>query len=314
MAKFTFFKSLSNHGLLPVFYQTSSMTMTENTDKKIVYEDAQGDSIVYSGKGLLTNMTAAPGDPEITKVEFFNAGGDRLLTVSGGHFSPESFTFDDVFTDIVTLQAGRDKFVGSRKSDFMIYGQNAGNDILLGKGGNDTFLGSEGNNTFVGGSGKVDTLSFQVTFPTGKIAAEELTGVRVNLAKGFVDNPWGGKDKISGVEAFHGTLMSDTFIGTKAKEFFTGYAGDDRYTGGKGNDVFDFTSGDGNDTFTDFGNGKDRLFIFGYPEITDFEQFKSMMVQDGGDVFVDLGDGDSFTFLHTKIGQLKESAFEIFDF
>lgn len=314
MAKFTFSKALSNHGLLPVFYETSSMEIVSTSTTEVVYEDAQGDRIVFTGANLEETMRAV-GDPVVTKVEFFNQDGAKLLKVTGLRVDPDDLSFTNAFEDIALLQSGKDKFIGSNKSDFMLYGQNPGNDKLLGKGGNDTLLASEGNNFYDGGKGNLDVLSFQNTFPAGKLAAEAKGGVHVDLAKGKVENPWGGHDKVKGIEVVWGTLENDIFIGGKAKkEYFTGYDGDDRFTGGKGKDIYDYTKGHENDTFTDFGKG-DRIVIGGYAgEIDDFDALKAKMDKVGHDVVINLGDGDSFTFLDMKPSELKASMFDFLDF
>lgn len=314
MAKFAFAKALSNHGLLPVFYDSSSMHITTSTETKVVYEDTQGDSIVFTGQNLEETMRAA-GAPVVIKVEYFNQSGARLMTVTGLHIDPDDLSFSNAFLDIALLQSGKDKFIGTNKDDFLLYGQNPGNDKLLGKAGNDTLLASEGNNFYDGGKGSLDTLSFQNTFPPGRAAAEPEGGVSVNLAKGKVDNPWGGTDKVKGIEIVQGTLENDVFVGSNAKkEYWVGYAGDDRFTGGAGKDIYDYTNGHDNDTFTDFGKG-DHILIYGYSsEIEDFDALKAMMVKDGHDVVVALSETDSLTFLDTKISQLKESMFDIMQF
>jgi Ca2+-binding RTX toxin-like protein len=314
MAKFTFSKALSNHGLLPVFYEQSSMQMTSSSATSIVYEDAQGDRIVFTGRNL-DDPPRAADDPLVTKVEFYNQSDAKLLTVSGLRIDPTDLAFTNVFDDLGLLQAGKDTFIGSNKADFMLYSQNPGSDKLLGKGGNDTLLASAGNNVYDGGRGSMDTLSFQNTFPVAKLFAEAEGGARVNLAKGKIDNPWGGTDKVRGIESVQGTLEDDVFIGGKArKEYFVGYDGDDRFTGGRGKDIYNYTNGHGNDTFTDFGKG-DHLIIAGYSsEIADFHALKAMMEKDGDNVRIEFSETDSFTFLDTKISRLKESMFDILQF
>lgn len=314
MAKFAFSKSLSGHGILPVFYDQATMHITASTSEQVTYEDVQGDRIVFSGQNL-EETTRAADDPIITKVEFFDQDGARLLKVTGLEVNPDDLTFTNVFEDLAVLQAGKDKFIGSNKADIMLYGQNPGRDTLLGRGGNDTLIASEGNNVYDGGKGSLDTLSFQLTFPMAKRAAEAEGGIHVNLAKGKVENPWGGTDKVKNIESVWGTPDDDVFIGGKAKkEYFTGYDGDDRFTGGKGRDFYDYTVGHDNDTFTDFGKG-DRITIFGYAEeIPDFDALKGKMEKVGHNVHIELSDTDSLTFLNTKISELKSSMFDFGEF
>lgn len=314
MAKFTFFNALSGHGILPVFYDQASMDVVLTTSTKFVYEDAQGDRIVFKGQNFAPSAEGG-NDPAVTRIEYFNQDGARLLTVSGLHIDPADLTFINAFEDLQLVQSGKDKFIGSGKSDYMLYSDNPGNDTLLGKGGRDTLLASEGNNRYDGGKG-VDALSFQNTFPEAKSSVfAPPPGVIVDLSHGTVQNPWGGTDTVKRIEAVWATQGNDVITGSKAKtEYFTGYQGDDTFTGGKGKDIYDYTNGHDNDTFTDFGKG-DKILIYGYSgEIADFDALKERMEQVGDDVVVALSDTDSFTFLDTRIGHLKAGMFEIVEF
>jgi serralysin len=310
MATFKFFKALSGHGLLPVFYDRNTMEATDAGATSVTYADAQGDRIVFTGENLAV-AARADGDPVITGVQYFNKDGARLLSVTGLKVDPADLTYTDAFEDILLLQAGRDRFIGSAKADVMLYGQNPGKDILLGKGGDDRLLASSGNNVYDGGNG-LDTLSFENTFPLSRADARATTGVQVDLTRGRVDNAWGGTDRVRNIEAVGGTPDDDIFIGSKAKkEYFTGYGGDDTFTGRGGRDIFDFTSGDGHDTFTDFGKS-DRVVIYGYlGEIGDFDGLKDMMDKVGHDVVLTLSDTDSLTFLDTKIAELSARQFDM---
>ena len=306
MATFKFSSNLSGHGLLPVFYEQASMQVVSTSDTEIVSEDAQGDHVVFQGSDLT-------GDGTVSKILFYNASDELLLTVAG-NFDPADLSFDDMFQDIVTLQAGRDKFVGSNAADFMLYGQNAGKDTLLGRGGNDTLLASSGNNVYDGGKGRSDTLSFDVALPLSKVSAAATTGIKVDLLHGKVENAWGGTDKIRNIEVVQGTFEKDVFIGGRKSDTFVGYDGNDRYTGGLGNDRFSFGPQDGKDVFTDFGKGRDRIEIYGFDPVDTFAELKDYMHQRGKNAVIEFSDHDSLTFLHTRVSELHSSQFTFLDF
>ena len=64
--------------------------------------------------------------------------------------------------------------------------------------------------------------------------------------------------------------------------------------GGAGADVFEFETGDGSDTLTDWGRGADRMELegFGY---SNFRQVMRDATQEGDDLVFDFGRGTEVT-------------------
>jgi Ca2+-binding RTX toxin-like protein len=158
--------------------------------------------------------------------------------------------------------AGDDTLNGSIYNDTLIGG--TGNDRLFGGAGGDTLEGGAGNDYMDGGAD-----------PDAVTYANELAGVRVDLAITTAQNTFGGGiDTLINIEDLYGSAFNDTLLGTNGVNFISagagndvidgrggddtliGGAGDDTIFGGLGNDAI--LGDDGNDTI-DGGAGDDYI-------------------------------------------------------
>jgi Ca2+-binding RTX toxin-like protein len=98
-----------------------------------------------------------------------------------------------------------------------------------------------------GGEG-IDTLTF----------AEGKQGVRVNLAKGEVRDPFNNAEKVANIEIVIGTSFDDRMTGSANGDIFVGADGNDRLNGNAGQD--ELYGGNGNDTIN---GGDDSDYIVG---------------------------------------------------
>lgn len=109
----------------------------------------------------------------------------------------------------------RDKFIGSGSEDEAFMGM-AGKDIINGGKGWD-----------------------EVRYHRDQAYGGD-SGILANLAKGFVKDGFGDKDKVTGVEVVYGTYFDDKFIGDAKDNWFRGIDGIDTFNGGKGWDTVNF--------------------------------------------------------------------------
>lgn len=131
---------------------------------------------------------------------------------------------------VIDSWGDKDKF-----SRFEEYGGSIFKDIMTGSKRDDTFFGLEGKDTIDGGKGW-DQVRYQ---RDEKYDGE--AGIKANLAKNFVIDGFGDKDKVLNVEAVIGTHHNDSFTGSKADNWFMGLDGVDKFDGGKGTDVIQFS-------------------------------------------------------------------------
>ena len=124
-----------------------------------------------------------------------------------------------------------------------------------------------------------------------------------------------GRDKLSGGkgrdslfgEADRDKLKGgggrDTLDGGARRDKIDGGRGDDTLTGGAGRDKFLFKKKFGDDTITDFKEGKDILKFRSY---SDTEEVIEVGQDVGDDVVFDFGDGNSLTVLNMSLAQLGD--------
>ena len=91
-----------------------------------------------------------------------------------------------------------------------------------------------------------------------------------------------------GADTIEGGADDDRIYGGEGADTITGGTGDDTLTGGAGEDIFVFSSGDGNDTVTDFENGTDTIDLSAITAITGFSDLT--ITQEGDDTKIDLGE------------------------
>lgn len=309
MAKFKLEKEIGELSLFHYNYDAASMDVVSKSATKLEIADMQGDRVVYSGTGFAFDGDEATAG-KVKKVEFFNANGDLLLTITNGSYKLADLSPTNVLFNFSIFEKGNDTFTGSSAGDWIMYGDNKGNDKIFGLGGNDYILGSDGKNTIDGGAGNKDVLTYSL-IDYG--ANPGVKGVKVDLSKGEAINPWGKKDTITGIEDVRGTKFADTFVGTRKDEHFGGLEGNDTFKGGKGKDQFDFAAGMDKDKIKDFGNGDDSVELAGLG-VSNFNQLKGMMEQKGKNVVIDFGDGDVLTFLNFDKDDFSKSDFTIYNF
>jgi Ca2+-binding RTX toxin-like protein len=173
--------------------------------------------------------------------------------------------------------------------DNEIFG-NAANNILNGGAGNDTLWGNAGKDTLIGGGGSNDELhpgtGNDTVNGSGGISVvsyqEFESGVTVNLATGLTGGA-AGIDTLIGIARAYGSSAGDTltggndttringgfgddklYFGSSTVDRFLGDEGSDQLYGSNGNpDFFGIQFGLGADTFVNFQQGSDKIFISG---------------------------------------------------
>lgn len=93
-----------------------------------------------------------------------------------------------------------------------------------------------------------------------------------------------------------------------------GGAGSDKLTGGADADIFEFVSGFGRDTITDFdakGGDHDFIDLGGVATIANFEQlfYGHRIYQSGSDVIIDAAKGDVIVLKNIAISDLPADHF-----
>lgn len=208
---------------------------------------------------------------------------------------------------------GNDDIAGSDNGD-VILGL-AGNDTLFGEAGDDLIIGGPGKDTISGGLG-ADTIdglrgsgrSFpdydQIDYSIGDEPI--IYGANVNLAAGWVIDPYGFTDTLIDIEGAAGTSWLDILVGGDPDnddyEAFFGYDGYDTIDGGSGIDEARY------DRDVDYGGNEGitallRIYFvddgFGYSdhvqnvEIIRATQFRDFLAGDAGDnTFRGLGGSD----------------------
>ncbi len=167
--------------------------------------------------------------------------------------------------------SGDDVGTSNNASDSLDGG--AGNDTLVGNGGNDTLVGGSGDDSLEGGRGR-DSLQGgdDDDFLSGANGIDTLEGGDGSdtlFGGGGNDQLFGddgndeiyggnGRDNIDGGigdDLLEGGGGRDTLTGGEGSDTLFGGNGRDALTGGIGNDTFIYSSGGGNDTIFDFGDG-----------------------------------------------------------
>ena len=173
--------------------------------------------------------------------------GDDTLT---GDDAANSFN-GDTGEDTIRGEGGNDTINGDDGNDSIFGG--TGNDVLNGGKDRNQIMGDAGRDTISGGQGN-DTLR-------GNGGDDYIRG------EGGVDWLYGGfgNDTIEagwGWDRLIGNSGDDVLVGANGRDRLNGGTGNDTLTGAAHGDYFQFRTGDGSDTITDFQNGLDQIHIF----------------------------------------------------
>jgi hypothetical protein len=236
--------------------------------------------LVYGGEGGSDWDQLAIGHGEDANVVFTgNEAGNFTTGWQSGSFSEiEAVTTGDGNDNIdasattsglyVSTDAGNDTITGGGGADTVYAG--AGDDVVDAGGGADAVFGGDGADTLMGGGGD-DYLSGGagndlVDGGSGNDSIEGLDGDDALGGGDGNDAMFGGagKDTLdggSGNDALQGGDGNDLLTGGSGDDglhggtgddVLSGGSGNDSLTGGSGNDTFDFDSGSGADTISDF--------------------------------------------------------------
>ncbi|KAB7615518.1 calcium-binding protein [Amylibacter sp. SFDW26] len=197
---------------------------------------------IINGADGIDNIFSADQDSEDGQAFGFT-GNDRAFLGDGD--------------DFINLGSGSDRIFGGEGNDTLIGG--ADRDRLRGDEGNDALYGGTGDDNLKGGIGD-DLLN-------GGADNDVLRGQRGNDTLQGDD----GNDRIfgnGGRDVLYGNADDDNLNGGGGRDILNGGTGNDILTGGKGRDTFEFISGDGSDTITDFEIGTETLIINGIEAFT----------------------------------------------
>ncbi|MEY8840052.1 calcium-binding protein, partial [Cribrihabitans sp. XS_ASV171] len=211
-------------------------------------------------------------------------------------------------TDYMFGGAGNDTMRGGEGDDYI--SANSGWDVIYGEAGNDTILSGAGRDVIDGGEGQ-DRASYYNAQTAGVFASltnpNNNTGIAYGDSYHSIEDLWGSEfdDFLYGDENANeitGDRGDDVLWGWDGNDYVNGMwdndtiagnKGDDTVRGGLGNDVFQFWSGNGNDTIVDYVDGVDRIQF-----VTGAANFGALTItQVGADVRIEYGSGDQILLL-----------------
>jgi Ca2+-binding RTX toxin-like protein len=102
----------------------------------------------------------------------------------------------------------------------------------------------------------------------------------------------GGNDRLygdDGSDIVRGNSGNDIIDGGGGSDIISGNEGNDLLTGGSGHDTFQFASGDGHDTITDFDAARDTI------ELSGIDKDNITITTQHGSTIIDMGNGNSIT-------------------
>ncbi len=217
-------------------------------------------NVVFNGTGL-----TGVGGGTLVDVETVNAdllgGSDALsygtgttaaVTVNLATHSASGFA-SIAGIENVTGGSGNDTLTGDALANALNGG--AGNDTLVGGMGSDTLTGGAGNDT-ASYAGESDAMFIDLATGSARRGA---AAAPVEDALVTIENVIGG----AGNDSITGSTVANRLEGGAGNDTLVGGAGNDTLLGQGGNDTFTYTTGDGNDTLVDGGDGIDTLSIFG---------------------------------------------------
>lgn len=217
----------------------------------------------------------------------------------------------------VGLGGGNDRFYQNdgNFSGYVYLG--GGNDKFFYKGG--TFEDPDGNPSQVNG-GKGNDLYVTGAFTAYLVEAANggidtlKTTVSTTLAANIENMVLGGHEDISAfgnglANRLTGNSGANFIYGNNGADILDGKAGADFLNGGAGKDIFIFSSGYGNDTISQWGDGKDRVDLSKLAGITSYNDLiNNHAVQNGADVVITDG-ADTLTFTDIALANLTADDF-----
>ena len=218
--------TFSNGSYLDLYGNVANITLNTNTFNTIA--DGYGIRVTASGISGTptltgTNVFTGPGLP----LKYVNATANTSYTLTG------TVTVNALpFSNLIAGGQGADTISGTANGDW-INGDD-GADSISGLAGDDSLLGGAGNDSLLGGGGD-DSL----------------------LGGGGDDSLLGG----AGDDSLLGGGGDDSLLGGAGNDSLIGGLGADTLTGGLGNDRFQWLSGDGTDTITDFTTANDQFAL-----------------------------------------------------
>ncbi|MCV3765380.1 calcium-binding protein [Rhizobium sp. TRM95796] len=321
MAKVTYFSALGDRASLTDFYDEESLKLNSVGSTKLVFEDENGAQMILTGAKFEENGKGDIVKGTVTGAKFLDADGDTLYQFSDVSVKAKTIydAFDlsnDMKRIMHGLMSGDDIVTGTDGADY-VWGF-LGNDTLNGGAGDDMLYGHGGKDKLLGGAGK-DTLH-------GYDGADQLNGgAGVDTVYGYEggdaisgddgdDTLYGdsGNDRLFGGnddDALDGGDGADTLSGGGGDDILSGGTGNDRLSGGAGEDIFEFASGGGKDTISDFdhvGSEHDLIYLDSY-------LYAGMKrTEDGDDVVLTLASGEQLILQDMDKSDLDRDLFELF--
>ncbi|WP_210527214.1 hypothetical protein [Rubellimicrobium arenae] len=191
------------------------------------------------GRTLVTFGDLAGGTPVSKDLSQFYSNVFGSEVPDAGPWPNSSIVWDHLMT-------GNDVIRGTSGDDWeTLAGADVGQDIYDLGAGDDQVEGGIGNDTYNGGGG-FDRLTFRDTTYNNGITATR--GAVIDLRAGTVTDPWGGRDRINGIEAAEGSRFGDVFRGRADRDDeFSGLRGRDSFNGGRRSYVDGQPTDDGHD-------------------------------------------------------------------
>jgi hypothetical protein len=193
--------------------------------------DVHPATLVLEIEDLLADRQFNLTEGTVVSLKFLNESGNVVLRSSGLSFdvaelNPES---ESIYHFYYKMISEGFTFIGSNNSradddwDGDVISTGEGNDIVRARGGNDVILDGGGQDRYIGGEGS-DRVHYN----------NEDAGIVANLARGWVRDGDGVRDRLISIERVRGTEFRDKMTGDEEDNQFQGLAGNDLLIGGGG--------------------------------------------------------------------------------
>lgn len=107
-----------------------------------------------------------------------------------------------------------------------------------------------------------------------------------------------------------GTPGDDVLFDTLGGDIISGLAGNDTLTGGSARDIFEFLSGFGSDTVTDFENNRDKIDFSGHFGFNSISDVLAVATQVGADTVIALDASNTLTLQNFALSDLDGRDFK----